>query len=274
MKNYLHFQIKNAFCYSGFIRVLIFMIAFGVVTFLIKCFTVFNSDIIEVPAAYEQFFFNGFNLGMTTIFGIIFPFAACAAFSDSYISDIKSNFLSVCISRGTHKQYFFSKMFAVFICGMLVVFLPQVINYTLCVVTFPLESTNIYSWDLWQADFYIIGMEETFLFKKLYIFSPYLYFMLYVLISSFMSGVVAVIAYQLSFFVRNKIFVISFMFIVMNLSFRYFNLKSIPFDLTEYIFGNYLGLQTYEKMFIVFAFYILLALLPTPLSLKKLRNCL
>lgn len=274
MKKYLKFQIKNAFCCSGFIRVLIFMTAFGVITFLIKCFSVFKADIISVPAAYEQFFFNGFNLGITSVFSIILPFAACAAFSDSYISDIKSNYLSVCITRGDLKQYFFSKMFAVFICGALVVFLPQIINYILCVLTFPLESTNIYSWDLWQADFYIYGMGENFLLKKLYIFSPYLYFALYVLISSFMSGVIAVIAYQASFFIKSKIFVISFMFVLMNLSLRYFEVKSIPFDLNEYIFGNYLGLQTYAKMFIVFAVYILLSLLPTPFSLKKLRNCL
>lgn len=140
-------------------------------------------------------------------------------------------------------------------------------------ITFPNDSTNIYTWDLWQADFYTIRMDENFLFKDLYIFSPYIYFIVYIFISSFMCGFIAVIAYQASFFVKNKIFTISFMFVLMNLSFRYFDAKGLPYSLNEYIFGNYLGTQTYKNMILVFLFYIVLALIPTPLSLRKLKNC-
>lgn len=274
MIKYLKFQLKNAFCYTGFIRVLIVMLLFGIITFVIKCAEVFGDDILSIPSAYQQFFFNGFNLSMTSVFSVILPFAVCAAFSDSYIYDLKRSFLTVSITRGSLKQYYFSKMSAVFICAGLVAFLPQAVNYLLCVIAFPIESTNIYQWDLWQADFYIYGMGDNFLFKDLYIFSPYLYFAFYVVLSSFMSGIIAVIAYQTSFFIKSRLFVTVFMFVFLNVTFRLLEAQQKPFDLYEYIFGNYLGLQTYGKMIIILGVLIITSVFPIPFSLRKLRNCL
>jgi hypothetical protein len=274
MKKFINYQLKNAFCSSGFIRILIFMIIFSIVSFVIKCVTVFKAEIVTVPSAYEQFFLNGINFEYVTVFEIIFPFAICAAFSDSYVSDCKSNYININIIRGNSKQYYFSKMIAVYIIGFLIMFLPQILNYVLCIITFPINSTKVYTQDLWQSDFFISSFNEHFFYKSIYLLSPYLYFLLYIFISSIMAGFISLIAYQASYFVKNKIFVISFMFILMNLSFRILDERSITYDLNEYIFGNYTSGQVYSHMIIVFAFYIILALLPTPFALKKLRNCL
>lgn len=274
MKKHLAFQLKNAFTSSGFIRVSLFMVAFAIVSFALKCFSVFDSFIVKVPSAYAQFFFNGINFEYVYVFLIILPFVVCSAFSDSYVTDSKSNYIAISITRGNSKAYFFSKLIAVYLCGVFVTFLPQIINYLLCLIAFPLESTNLYTWDLWQADFFISGFNEHFFFKDLYLLSPYVYFLVYILISSLMMGFVAVTAYQASFIIKNKIFVISIMFIAMNLSFRLLDAKSITYDLNEYIIGNYVGGQVLSHMLIVFAFYIILSLVLTPVSLKKLRNCL
>ena len=274
MKKYIKFQLKNAFTSSGFLRILLFVIALSLVAFAIKCFSVYKADITGVPSAYSQFFFNGINFEYISVVSIIFPFIVCAAYSDSFVSDLKSNYISVCIIKGNAKQYFFSKMIAVYICGALIVFLPQLINYLLCIITFPLKSTNVYTWDLWQSDFFINSFNEHFFFKDLYLFSPYAYFLLYIFISSFMAGFIALIAFQASFFVKNKVFVISFMFIVMNMISRFLENASIDYNLYEYIFGNYTAGQVFSNMIIVFGFYIILAFAPTPLTLKKLRDCI
>lgn len=274
MKKHLAFQLNNAFVSSGFIRVSLFMVTFAIVSFALKCFSVFDSFIVKVPSAYAQFFFNGINFEYVYVFLIILPFVVCSAFSDSYVTDSKSNYIAISITRGNSKTYFFSKLIAVYICGVFVTFLPQIINYLLCLIVFPLESTNLYTWDLWQADFFISGFNEHFFFKDLYLLSPYVYFLVYILISSLMMGFVAVTAYQASFIIKNKIFVISIMFIAMNLSFRLLDAKSITYDLNEYIIGNYTGGQVLSHMLIVFAFYIILSLVLTPVSLKRLRNCL
>lgn len=94
----------------------------------------------------------------------------------------------------------------------------QILNLLLCLVAFPLDSTNQYTWDFWQSDTYTVTITDpAFLFKGLYIISLYLYILFHMLISSIASALIAVIAFQLSFIVQNRIFVLSFMFVAVNL---------------------------------------------------------
>lgn len=275
MKKHIKFQMQNAFSSTGFLIILMLMSAFAVVSFIIKCIGTYQADIISVPSAFTQFFLNTYiNDEFVGIFEIILPFAAVAAFSDSFLTDLNSDYITASITRGSIKHYYFSKMIAVFTCGALVILLPQLINFLLCLITFPQDSTYIYTWDLWQTHFFDASSFEHFLFAKLYIFSPYLYFLLYILICSVFSGITALIAYQFSFIIQNRIFTLSFMFIIVNLLHRYIDAKGVPYDVNEYIFGNYVGGQTYTYMLLIFAFYAVFAFAPIPLALKKLRNCL
>lgn len=271
----IKFQINNALCSPGFISVCILMAVFSMVCFIISCITEYKTDIISVAPANAQFFFNAFyNASYTRIFSVILPFAACAAYSDSYLSDYNGNRLPICLTRTKLSDYYFSKLIAVFFCGSFVILFPQVLNYILCMIAFPMESTNEYGLDLWQSTVYVEDVfvgGSYFLFKKLYIFSPYLYFIFYIIISGFVSGLIAVFAYQLSYFIKNRIFVLSFMFVAMNLSDALFT--STKFDINGYIFGCSVGGQTYLYFILTIAIYILLAALPTPFAIKRLKNC-
>ncbi len=276
MKKEIKFQLKNAICSTGFLSVSIIMVMFSLVSFILSCIPEYGKDITNVAPAEANFFFNGFyNSVYSRIFFIILPFAACAAYSDSYVSDYTNNRLSLCLTKTGIKKYYFSKLIAVFFCGTLVIFLPQVLNYVLCTITFPINSTNEYGWDLWQSYTYcndnLVGRPE-FLFKRLYIFSPYLYFALYMLISSVASGLIAVIGYQLSYLVRNKIFAISFMFAAINLADMSGALNYV--NIGNYIFGCSVGAGTYSYFVLTFAIYIIFAILPAPLAIKRLKNCL
>lgn len=276
MKKAIRFQLKNAICSTGFLSISIIMVIFSLGCFVISCIAEYGNDITSVAPAQANFFFNGFyNSVYTRIFFIILPFAACAAFSDSYVTDFANNRLAVLLARFGAKKYYFSKMTAVFLCGAFVIFLPQVLNYILCSVTFPLHSTNDYGWDLWQSYTYcnngLVGCPE-FLFKRLYIFSPYLYFILYMLISSLAAGLMAVTAYQFSFFIRNRIFAISIMFIILNLAGMLPALQSVSIE--YYIFGCSAGGNTYIYFILTLAIYVVLAVLPTSFALKRLKNCL
>lgn len=276
MKKAIRFQLKNAICSTGFLSISIIMVIFSLGCFAISCIAEYGNDIISVAPAQANFFFNGsYNSVYTKIFFIILPFAACAVFSDSYVTDFANNRLAVLLARFGAKKYYFSKLTAVFLCGAFVIFLPQLLNYILCSVAFPIHSTNEYGWDLWQSYTYcndgLVGCPE-FLFKRLYIFSPYLYFILYMLISSLAAGLMAVIAYQFSFFIRNRIFAISVMFILLNLAGM---LPALQFVNIEYcIFGCQVGGSTYTYFILTFAIYIVLAIIPTPLALKRLKNCI
>lgn len=276
MKKEIKFQLNNALCSPGFISVCIAMTLFSAVCFIISCVTEYKTDIISVAPASAQFFFNAFyNASYTRVFSVILPLAACAAYSDSYLSDYNANRLPLCLARTKLPDYYFSKLIAVFFCGSFVIVFPQVLNYILCIIAFPIESTNEYGLDLWQSTVYakdVFVGGSYFLFKKLYILSPYLYFILYIMISGFVSGLIAVIAYQLSYFIRNRIFILSFMFVAMNLSDAL--LTSTKFDINGYIFGCSVGGQTYLYFILTIGIYILFAALPTPFVIKRLKNCL
>ena len=51
---------------------------------------------------------------------------------------------------------------------------------------------------------------------RLYIASPYLYYFFFMVVSSFVAGLFAVAAWQFSFFVHNRIFTYTIMFLVVH----------------------------------------------------------
>lgn len=276
MKRELRFQLKNALSSTGFIAICVFAIVFAVVCFVISCISVYGDDIISVPAVYDRFFGNAYsNEWFVIIFSMILPFLSCCAFADSYVSDCDRNYIPICITRAGVKKYYFSKLIAVFIGGAFVILLPQIINYLLCLIAFPFSSTYEYTWDLWQADTYTFVISESyFLFKRLYIFSPYLYFFTYIIISGIAAGIIAVIGYQASFFVRNKIFAWSLMFIAINLLSILFEVYCIPMKIDDYIFGFSVGNMTYGYMALTIGIYFLLSVIPIPFALRRLKNCI
>lgn len=276
MKKELSFQLKSAFYSKNFIIISSISILFSIICFLIKCAECYGVDIINVPSAYQQFFINArSNDSFVAILCVISPFLICAAFSDSYVTESNNLFVPICIIREGKNKYFFSKLIAVFICGAFVMVIPQLINMILCVITFPFESSYMYTWDLWQADIYTVDIaSDWFLFKNLYISSPYVYFLVFMVICGSLSGIIAVISYEISFFIRNKIFVTSFMFILINLSNVLFESYMIPYNITHCMFGLSVSGITFQSFIITFVIYLSVMILLIPFSLRRLKNCL
>lgn len=275
MKKELKFQLKSAFYSTNFIIISSIGILFGIICFFIKCVECYGADIVNVPSAYQQFFANArSNDSLVAIFSIAAPFLAASAFSDSYVTEYNNFFVPVCLIREGKNKYYFSKMVAVFICGAFVMIIPQLINMILCMITFPLESTYMYTWDLWQADIYTVDIAcDWFLFKKLYILSPYLYFFAFMLISGVLSGIIAVISFEISFFIRNKIFVTSFMFVFINLSSILFESYMIPYNIINCMFGLSVSGTTFQSFIITCVIYLSVMILLIPVSLRRLKNC-
>lgn len=276
MKKELNFQLKSAFYSKNFLIVSLISILFGVVCFFIKCFECYGTDIINIPSAYQQFFTNArSNDSFVAILSIVSPFLICAAFSDSYVTESNNLFAPICIIREGKNKYFFSKLITVFICGAFVMVIPQLINMILCVITFPFESSYMYTWDLWQADIYTVDIaNDWFLFKNLYILSPYVYFLVFILISGILSGIIAVISFEISFFVKNRIFVTSFMFIFINLSNVLFESYMIPYNIMHCMFGLSVSGITFQSFLITVAVYLSVMIFLIPFSLRRLKNCL
>lgn len=276
MKKELRFQLKSAVYSKNFIIISLISIFFGIICFLIKCAECYGMDIISVPSAYQQFFTNvRSNDTFVAVFSIASPFLICAAFSDSYVTECNNRFVPICLIREGKNKYYFSKLISVFICGAFVMVIPQFINMLLCVITFPMESTYMYTWDLWQADTYTADIAgDWFLFKNLYILSPYLYFLVFIAISGILSGIIAVISFEVSFFVKNRIFVTSFMFILINLSNVLFESYMIPYNVMNCMFGLSVSGITFHSFIITCVIYLSVMLLLIPFSLRRLKNCI
>ena len=270
MRKEIRFQITNAFHSTGFLRVCVLSLSFSVLCFLICCILDFRADILSVQAAYMQFFPNRF-AEARLIVGIIMPLLACCAYSDSYLSDLNNHYFPVCATRMNAKKYYFSKLIAVFFCGAFVLFLPQIVNYLLCMIAFPLESTNLYTNELMQSELYTIELKYA-MFRRLYIFSPYLYYLLYIFISSVFSGLIAVIGYQLSFFIKNKIFVMSFAFVFINMFSIFCEFYGVRSDVLKCLFGLEMPCPSYLQFVLTAAIYVFAATAPIPFALKKVRD--
>lgn len=276
MKKELKFQLRSAVYSKNFIIVSSISILFGIICFLIKCVECYKTDIINVPSAYQQFFANArSNDSFIAIFSIASPFLIASAFSDSYVTECNNLFTPICLIREGKNKYYFTKLIAVFICGAFVMIIPQLINMLLCIITFPMESTYMYTWDLWQADIYTVDIASNwFLFKKIYILSPYLYFFIFIVISGILSGIIAVISFEISFFIKNKIFITSFMFILINLSSILFESYRIPYNIINCMFGLSVSGITYKSFILTSVIYLSVMIFLIPLSLRRLKNCI
>ncbi len=91
----------------------------------------------------------------------------------------------------------------------------------------------------------------------------------------FVAGLFAVAAWQFSFFVHNRIFTYTIMFLVVHgIEYLLILTPDWPLHINEYLLGYYPGGQTYVGMALCIIFYLALALLPALIVPKKLKNCL
>ena len=173
-------------------------------------------------------------------------------------------------------RYYRSKLVAVFCGGFLPIFATQALNMGLCLIAFPLNGTQRYGWDLFQDSTYWNYVSDPhFFFQHLYLYSPYLYYLLYMLLSALVAGLFAVAAWQFSFYVRNRIFTYTIMFLVVQgIEYLLILTPDWPLNILSYLYGMNPTVPTPAGFAICMAFYLALAFLPALIVPKKLRNCL
>ena len=94
-------------------------------------------------------------------------------------------------------------------------------------------------------------------------------------VSSFVAGLFAVTAWQFSFFVRNRIFTYTIMFLVVHgIEYLLILTPDWPLNILSYLYGMNPTVPTPGGFATCMAFYLALALLPALIVPKKLRNCL
>ena len=275
MKKCLRYQMRLLVRSPGFWVAMAFGVLYAVGYFVAMCLRNMHLDAIAQPTPYSAYANQGLSL-TAPYFLMLLPLLSCISFSDSSLYERNNHLLAPLLGKMGIGRYYRSKLVAVFCGGFFPIFATQALNMGLCLIAFPLNGTQRYGWDLFQDyTYWGIVNDPLFLFKRLYIASPYLYYFFFMMVSSFVAGLFAVAAWQFSFFVRNRIFTYTIMFLVVQgIAYLLILTPDWPLHINEYLLGYYPGGQTYVGMALCIIFYLALALLPALIVPKKLKNCL
>lgn len=275
MKKCLRYQMRLLVRSPGFWVAMAFGVLYAVGYFVAMCLRNMHLDAIAQPTPYSAYANQGLSL-TAPYFLMLLPLLSCISFSDSSLYERNNHLLAPLLGKMGIGRYYRSKLVAVFCGGFLPIFATQALNMGLCLIAFPLNGTQRYGWDLFQDYTYWSYVSDPhFFFQHLYLYSPYLYYLLYMLLSALVAGLFAVAAWQFSFFVRNRIFTYTIMFLVVQgIEYLLILTPDWPLNILSYLYGMNPTVPTPAGFAICMAFYLALAFLPALIVPKKLRNCL
>ncbi|MDO6657184.1 hypothetical protein [Anaerobacillus sp. 1_MG-2023] len=217
--NTLKMEIINSLKRKELHFVFIFMLIVAVSAFLIECLAFYGSDIRFVRSAAESTLMQGVYASSvrSTLFFVL-PIICSLVYSDSFYVDYNNGVYKNIISRVSKGKYIFTKSLVVFSSTFLVFFFTLFINELLCLITFPQTGLdNIAS--LPPYDIGIQNYNESYVFDKLRLESPFLFNTLSVFIISIFAGLLSLVTYSIyfMFLTKNKIvgIMVTFIFYIL-----------------------------------------------------------
>ena len=145
-----------------------------------------------------------------SIFHVLFPFLIVIPCATSYIDDYKNQLLPVYVTRSSRVCYYVSKLVSCFVGTAMVVAIPFFCNLVLTNLFFP-HNHNTWLGGYQGGNFYrsLLGLNTMFFtdypktpFLEVFLKSPFLYHLLYLVILSSFAGLMAAFVLSLSFIWR------------------------------------------------------------------------
>ncbi len=261
---------------NQFLFALTAMIAFVTLGFILNCVSFFGSDIVAVPMANLLTVFNKSSLDMSfSIFSLTFPLFAAVGFSDSFFTERKSHITDICLLRRSVNSYYFSKLLTVFVSGLLIMLIPLLINFIVCIITFPAFSTSVGSSASALNLSAYKNEEASVIFQSLFVKHPYLRSLLSLTLVSFTGGLAAAVTYQFSFFYsRSRIILLISFFAVYNfLGLILENFGYGKYSLSNNIFfGNRRSLASESTLAALMLIMILTVIVTIPFAKRKMNE--
>jgi ABC-type transport system involved in multi-copper enzyme maturation permease subunit len=159
-------------------------------------------------------------------FSMVYPFLIVLPFSTSYLDDYQNRLLPVYLSRSSRQAYYLSKLLASFLGTSMVIAIPFLLNLLLCNLFLP-HNHNTWFGEYQMGNFYrqLLGTNLLYTtsdtelpFLKLYLYSPFLYNLLYLFFFSLFSGLLGALVLGFSFWwKKHKIALFVPVFLVMQL---------------------------------------------------------
>lgn len=234
-------------------------------------------SVVELPAAHTLYVGNAMGLAWKYM-QLVFPFLVIFPYSMSFFEESKEGTILYIQARSGRKQYYFSQVITCFIGGFVIIGVPFAINILLNSIIFP-DNANDYisTYDIYTSNwsscitgsstiFHVIS--KGYMLKSLYINHPQLHNLLFALLSGVVSGIMSMLAYAFSIFIRKSRL---FIFFLMYVFFQIFSMMdSVMFDnwsdvnvyvctnITSYISNGLLQMgRVYWGFYVLLAFVVL-----------------
>lgn len=194
-----------------FIFALWAMTGYACAAFLYVLVKYWGMDVSMMKDANQSVCYSQMN-GLWGMFSFLYPFLVVLPFATSYIDDYKNKLLVVYFSKASRRVYFLSKILAVFMGTALVIAIPCVLNLILCNLFLP-HNYNTWMGEYQSESFYqaVTGTNHLYetayrgiLLPDLFLRSPLLYNIVYLLIFSSFSGLLGAFVLSLSFWLRKR----------------------------------------------------------------------
>lgn len=204
-------QLKVMRKRKEFIFALWAMTGYACAAFLYVLVKYWGMDVSMMKDANQSVCYSQMN-GLWGMFSFLYPFLVVLPFATSYIDDYKNKLLVVYFSKASRRVYFLSKILAVFIGTALVIAIPCVLNLILCNLFLP-HNYNTWMGEYQSESFYqaVTGTNHLYetayrgiLLPDLFLRSPLLYNIVYLLIFSSFSGLLGAFVLSLSFWLRKR----------------------------------------------------------------------
>ena len=207
MLNSYRMQLSTIMKTKVFVFSCILVYLFVYANFFTNLFMNFGKDVLELshPAMISL-------LSEYSMFGIYFmlsyPFLVILPSGFSLYMDVNSQEQMYIISKMGAKRYWYGKMAAVFSATFIVFFLPLMTEILLYIVSVPFKALgNPMNLSPYDAG-YIEGLEKYYLVPgEIYVMSPYLYILIYIIRFSVWSGIFSCFINLISTWkIHNKLF--------------------------------------------------------------------
>lgn len=215
---------------------------------------------------------------LSYILPFLLPLVVTIPFSDTFFTDRSGHILPSIFTRGRVHHYYFSKMAIVALSASVIIFAPFLLNLILGLIAFPADSVNYFGGLTTDQSQYYSTILNNYLFPELFVKSPYLYHFVFLLLLLAFSGLGAVLAYQISFFIKkSRLLVLCSFFIINDIVTLCSNLmqsNQIPtFTPMDYLFaGNTTAGKQPWMLLVIFGVLIAAISVMTPFCLRRLRE--
>lgn len=189
------------------------MMLYNLISYLKYLLMYKNLDIFYFQTS--QFLFSGNDCSTYWgIFEAVFPFLVVFPFAFSFLDDTNTGIISYIAGKMGKCNYYAGKLIVCFLGGFIIIIIPFFINLFLCSITFPNNNNTIlgpynlasYCETLTGTNVIINTRFKQLPMLSLYLYSPFLYNVLFIFLLSLFTGILSMFAGACSFFLpRHKL---------------------------------------------------------------------